>query len=439
MEEYWRKAMTYSEQLSQWSQTVSKHLPHLSGPQARVLALWSMGMLLLGSCGISQISALLALLLEGKEGNWRQRLREWLYDAKDKKGSHRQQIEVQSCFGPLLSWLLELWQGERHLALALDATNLGQRFTVLCISVLLGGCAIPVAWKVLPCNAKGSWQPYWLELLQALEGRVSADWQVLVLADRGLYAPWLFKQIVAMGWHPFLRINVAAKARRKGSEAFEWIQSWLPPVGQQWCEQVECFVQKKGRLCCTLVLFQAAGYVDAWVIVTDLPPQEVKACWYRMRCWIAGGFKDYKRGGWGWHHSKMRDVRRVERLWLAMTLATLWAVSGGGQAEQALPAPQLEALPLGHVARKQVGNGKGQARGRELSWLTRGGLVCLACALKDDPLPQPRLLAQPWPQSVAAARPLSPAKRHKQQKEHQHEQRKRQRRKVKQRQKASAA
>jgi hypothetical protein len=92
---------------------------------------------------------------------------------------------VQSGFGPLLSWLLELWQGERHLALALDATNLGQRFTVLCISVLLGGCAIPVAWKVLPCNAKGSWQPYWLELLQALEGRVSADWQVLVLADRG--------------------------------------------------------------------------------------------------------------------------------------------------------------------------------------------------------------------------------------------------------------
>jgi hypothetical protein len=115
--------MTYSERVSQWSQTVSSHLPQLSRPQARVLALWSLGMLLLGSCGISQISTLLALLLDGKEASWRQRLREWLYDARDKKGSHRQQIEVQSCFGPLLSWMLELWQGEPQLALALDATK----------------------------------------------------------------------------------------------------------------------------------------------------------------------------------------------------------------------------------------------------------------------------------------------------------------------------
>lgn len=430
--------MTYSEQLSQWSQTVSKHLPHLSRPQARVLALWSLGLLVLGSGGLSQISALLALLLEGKEGSWRQRLREWLYDAQDKKGSQRRQIEVQSCFGPLLSWVLELWQGERHLALALDATNLGQHFTVLCISVLVGGCAIPVAWKVLPCNAKGSWQPYWLELLAALDGRVSADWQVLVLADRGLYAPWLFRQIVAMGWHPFLRINLAAKARRKGSQQFEWIQSWLPPVGEQWCEEVDCFVQKKGRLACTLVLFQAKGYTDPWVIVTDLPPQEAKAAWYRMRCWIEAGFKDYKRGGWDWQYSKLRHVRRVERLWLVMTLATLWAVSLGGQAEQALPPSHLEALPPSHVAQRQAGKGTGQ-RGRDLSWLVRGRLTLLAGMIKDDCLPQLHLLALPWPQTVAAARPVSVARAHKRHKEHQHEQRKRQRRKVKQRQRKKAA
>jgi DDE family transposase len=426
--------MTCSDRLSQWSQTVSSYFPHLSRPQARVLALWSVGMLLADSCGITQITTLLALLLDCREGSLRQRLREWLYDASDKKGAHREQIEVQSCFGPLLSWVLDLWQGERQLALALDATTLGQRFTVLCVSVLIGGCAIPVAWKVVTYNEKGSWQPYWQQLLHALEGRVPVDWQVIVLADRGLYAPWLFRQIVALGWHPFLRINLAAKACRKGEASFEWIQSWLPARGEQWSEEVDCFVQKKGRLQCTLVLFQAEGYEEPWVIVTDLPPHQVRAVWYRMRCWIEGGFKDYKRGGWGWHHTKMGDVKRVERLWLAMAVATLWAVSLGSQAERTRPCSQLETLPPHHVARQRAGSGKAESRGRGLSWLNRGRLALLAWALKDEPLPQPHLWAEPWPQTVPSARKVSAATQHKRQKQQQREQHKRRRRKAKQRQ-----
>ncbi|OLE23519.1 MAG: hypothetical protein AUI36_33410 [Cyanobacteria bacterium 13_1_40CM_2_61_4] len=80
---------------------------------------------------------------------------------------------------------------ERRLALALDASTLGERWTVLAISVVIRGCAIPVAWKVIGAHAKGSWRPYWEELLDGLKGSVPADWQVVVLADRGLYARWL--------------------------------------------------------------------------------------------------------------------------------------------------------------------------------------------------------------------------------------------------------
>lgn len=433
--------MTYMQQVSQWKQHVSSFLPHLSRPQAAVLACWSLSMLLVGSAGLTQNSALLALLVGGKEGSWRQRLREWLYDQKDKQGKHRCQIEVSSCFAPLLRWIVALCRGERQLALGLDASTLGKRFTVLCISVLVGGCAIPVAWKVLPYNAKGSWQPYWLELLSALEGAVPVEWEVLVLADRGLYARWLFTQIVAMGWHPFLRINQAAKVQREGRETFEWIASLLPAPGKPWCEQVECFVQKKGRLSCTLLLLREEGYADAWIIVTDLPPSQARASWYRMRCWIEGGFKDYKRGGWDWQHSKLSDVKRVERLWLVMALAQLSAVSLGASAEQALPAPQREALPAHHVAHQQAGSGKGAVRGRELSWQTRGRLACLAGVIKDEPLPDPCLPLAPWPQTVPRHRPLSAAQQRKRQRVQRQEQRRRRRRKVRQRQskKASAA
>ena len=69
-----------------------------------------------------------------------QRLREWLRDADEKKGKKRKAIEVTSCFAPLLGWILSQWQpGEQKLALAIDATTLGQRFTVLAVSVLYRG------------------------------------------------------------------------------------------------------------------------------------------------------------------------------------------------------------------------------------------------------------------------------------------------------------
>ncbi len=69
--------MSCQEQLSQWQQTVSSHLPHLSKPQATVLALWSYGMIMARSCGTTLVSAWLARALGGSETAWRQRLREW--------------------------------------------------------------------------------------------------------------------------------------------------------------------------------------------------------------------------------------------------------------------------------------------------------------------------------------------------------------------------
>ncbi|HWE62694.1 MAG TPA: hypothetical protein VHB98_13350 [Chloroflexota bacterium] len=52
----------------------------------------------------------------------------------------------------------------------------------------------------------------------SLRQAVPPDWEVIVLADRGLYARGLFGRIVRLGWHPFLRINrggTLLPARRK--------------------------------------------------------------------------------------------------------------------------------------------------------------------------------------------------------------------------------
>ena len=64
----------------------------------------------------------------------RQQLREWCYEAVAKRGDQRQTLAVEACSAPLLCWGLHWWPGPQ-LALALDATTLGDRFAVLASSV----------------------------------------------------------------------------------------------------------------------------------------------------------------------------------------------------------------------------------------------------------------------------------------------------------------
>ena len=72
---------------------------------------------------------------------------------------------------------------------------------------------MPVAWTILPANEPHAWRREWLRLLRVLRPAIPEGWTVIVLADRGLYAGWLFRRIVRLGWHPFLRINTGGTFR----------------------------------------------------------------------------------------------------------------------------------------------------------------------------------------------------------------------------------
>ena len=391
--------MSYPEALSQWETMVSTHLPHLSRPQARVLALWSYGMVLAKSCGITSVVAILAPLLKQSESTLRQRLREWCYPSKQKKGTHRQALEVSSCFAPLLGWVLSWWDpGERRLALAMDASTLSDRFTVLAISVLYRGCAIPVAWKIVRSNAPGSWEPYWKDLLSHLAPAVPPDWMVIVLADRGLYARWLYHHIVSLQWHPFLRINRTGKVRPMGESHFRWLSSLVPQVGTRWSGVVDCFSEVTCRVQCTLLARWDEPYAEAWLVVTDLAPEAANIVWYSMRNWIEAGFKDTKRGGWQWHQTKMKDPERAARLWVAIAVATLWVVSVGGQAEATQTCSGLEALPEQHIARRTATR---QSRPRLSSCFGQGLRLILVALLQHEDCPVGRFLTEPWPSELA--------------------------------------
>jgi hypothetical protein len=392
--------MSSPDPLSEWSAAVSTAFAHLSRPQATVLALWSYGMILAKSCGITLVSAALALQLNCSEASLIQRLREWCYAAADKRGAKRRDLDVSTCFAPLLCWILRCWPPDQpRLALALDATTLKKRFTVLALSVVYRGCAIPVAWKIVGAEEKGSWRPHWIGLLTAVQGSVPRDFTVLVCTDRGLYARWLYEQIQALGWHPFLRINQQGTFRPLEQPTFRCLATAAPTQGSSWCGRVDCFSEEVSRLRCTLLAHWEAGYHEVWLLITDLAPEQATAAWYGMRSWVEAGFKDEKRGGWQWHQTKMTDPQRAERLWLAMAVATFWAVSVGGEADATLPVSSLEALPPTHVARRTA---SGRTRPRMLSCFARGLLAIVGALLRGEGLRLGRFRPEPWPTSPPA-------------------------------------
>jgi hypothetical protein len=359
-------------------------MPHLSQPQAVVLALWSFGMVVARSSGLTSVTHAVAELTEQKESNVRQRLREWNRARADKSGTrrgiHRQEVDVTSCFVPLLQWIVNWWDAhEQRMILAMDATTLGDRYVVLAISVMYRACAIPVAWKVFAFDGQTGWKAEWLELFAYFPQVIPADWQVLVLADRGLYARWLFDAIRALGWHPFLRINANGLYRQLGASQFLPMSQLVTRRGCNWAARVTCF--KSRPVEGSLLVRWAEGYEHPWLILTDLATEQANIAWYGMRAWIECGFRHTKRGGWQWHQTRMTDPDRAARHWLAMAVATLWVVSVGGQVDASLPASTLAPLPPDALRPRS------RSHPRLLSCFRQGIFAILFALIKNHPLP----------------------------------------------------
>lgn len=384
--------MARHDGLSQWTDCVSTNMPHLTKPQATLLALWSFGIACTRSCGRSTVATFLALLLGLKLANLEQRLYEWCLEAKDKAGVKRTALDLTTCFVPLLCWIVQLWTGTQ-IALTLDATSLGDRFVVLAVCVVYRGCGIPVAWTILPAGKKQAWRREWLRMLRLLRPALPRGWTVLVLTDRGLYARWLFRRIVRLGWHPMLRINQRCKFRVAGQAQFVWLSSLVGQIGQRWRGVGTAFASRDCHLDCTLVAWWGAGHQEPWFVLTDLAPEGCDAQWYGLRSWCEQAFKCTKRGGWQWQQTQMSEPARVARLWLAMAVAMLWMITLGSELEVG-PSDEMVDLP---DLRPLLGL-SGVQRPRRLRLFRLGWLWLLVQLIQGQALPLPRrLVPEPWP------------------------------------------
>ena len=323
---------------------IETFLPHLRPAQQRGLGLWVEGLLVAGSsCEQAVLTALEPLGLP--EHATRARLREFLCDGRDRAAPCAVDLEVEACFAPLLGWVLAWWTGE-ELPLAIDATSLRGRQVVLAISVLYRGSAIPVAWMVVPHHGKGAWLPHLERLLGLLAPAVPGGMTVLVLTDRGLWSPRLWRAITENGWHPLMRIRPDATFAPSGQRRQRACEL-IPGPGCCWVGEGVAYKHAAKRIAATLVVVWGQGQKDPWLLLTDLAPEAVDGAWYGLRVWIELGFRALKSLGWHWERTRRRDPLRVARHWLVLAVATLLSLAVGTRLEDAA----VRGLPPGRLRR----------------------------------------------------------------------------------------
>jgi hypothetical protein len=374
----------------QLHEAIRSAFPLLRPAQQRGLSWWVYGTVLAHSA--CQTAVLAVLVRLGAYHAWRQYLREWLYDGADRAAACQTQLEVSRCFAPLLGWVVRWWQDEQ-LALAVDVTHQGRHLAVLVVSVLYRGCAIPVAWQVLPARQAGAWMPHILRLLRLLAPAVPAHWTVIVLADRGLWSPRLWKRCRDLRWHAVLRVRGDVTFAPAGQTRLP-ARRLVPARGHAWVGRGVAFKHRTVRRAGTLVVVWAPEAETPWMILTDLTPERIGVCWYGLRMWIELGFRALKGVGWQWQRTRRRDPDRIARHWLVLAVATLWTLAYGTRVED---AQQLGRDPARLLAPPAVR----QAIRRQFS-VFRQGCVWLGYHLARGRLwTRLWLSPEPWPDPLA--------------------------------------
>ena len=229
-------------------------------------------------------------------------------------------------------------------------------------------------------------------------------------ADRGLYAHWLYEEIVKLGWHPFLRINhQQGQYQLPNSSSWQPLAKVVPRTATSWSGPVRCF--KTNPLDCTLLARWDNGYTDPWLIVTDLNPNEANIRWYGFRAWIEregrwgfpslsnhaveSCYRDFKSDGRARQRTRLTKPERAERHWLAMAVATLWMVTLGGEeitsSDEGISDRQqlVESIPISEGSSAEFNSTAGEPR--HISCFLNGLLTVIARLLNGQSISLGRL------------------------------------------------
>lgn len=316
------------------------------------------------------------------------RLRRWLSS---------QQASVWALYRPLLLHVLAPFK-DRAVDVILDGTLVfGNRMQIFRLSLVHKNRAVPLVWKVIP--GKGNTRVSHLagmltQAAEVLNGLVSS---VTLLADRGFRDHQWAALCGQLNWHYVIRLPANTWIHQPDGRAQRIDQLAIPPGQRRFYPQVT-LTQKAtlpGSLSVGWTQPTRRQPAELIAVISDQPAGPARLRTYGKRMHIEQSFKEDKSGGFDLDHTRLLNPQRLERLLLAVALATLWAHELGEYVLRGGPARRrsIDAGPRRELSVFQLG----------LRWLKR----CLALQLHR----LPAFKAQLSPKGIRTVKTKTPTRK----------------------------
>ena len=245
------------------------------------------------------------------------RVRRWL------KNPH---VDVWQLYQPLLGAVLAGWE-RANIYLILDGTCVGNgRWTVWRLSIAHGCRAFPVAWTVTAGTGAVSverLEPMLRAVATWVQGRVR---QVTFLADRGFHDYRWAKLARELGWDYAIRLPCSTTVTLRDGRVRR-IDDLGVAVGKSAFFQgvrVTAEGQWQAHLAITWTTPTAKQPAEIVAVMANRKANRRRLRVYLKRMRIEQSFRDDKSAGFDMDHTKLNDAARIERVLLAVAIATLW-------------------------------------------------------------------------------------------------------------------
>ncbi|WP_212761115.1 transposase [Candidatus Accumulibacter phosphatis] len=254
--------------------------------------------------------------------------------------------------------------GGQTVVIAMDQTDLSDRFAIIMVSVRIGERALPLAWWLEEGAANLGFEPQ-RQLLDKIREWLPTGTPVLLSADRFYGTVELLRYVRRVKW-PY-------RIRLKSHFSVDTGQGELTTTGElaagcreRYLPQVTLFAEGVPT---AIGILQEPGHPEPWIIAMDCPPTRARVLDYGLRWGIEPMFSDLKSRGFEWAESHLEQAKRLDQMILIMALALHWCVRVGWNDPLELPTP------LEKKAQEQTSddhwNVRKMLRSR-LSWFTRG-------------------------------------------------------------------
>lgn len=241
---------------------------------------------------------------------------------------HNDRIRPMLIYRPLVEKVLQEWAGVT-IYLALDTSQLWGRFTIVCLSLVYRGRALPVGWVVCASGSATVSLARYQRMLAQVADCIPNNSKVILLADRGFMDLKLIRLMRQLDWHFRIRVKLstfihrATKGKRK-------VRSLMPPPGgARFFSRVWFTEQRYGPLHLALAHVRTKNGHEKWAIISDEIVDLHTFDEYGLRFDIEEGFLDFKSAGFQLESCQLEDSESLSRLLLILAAATLYLVSTG--------------------------------------------------------------------------------------------------------------